>query len=72
MPTEGTKETTMTNKLKINELLNHGGYKGRELQGLTNDARYHDLCRTYGDNSREVLSHLESCSAVQSRDANHT
>jgi hypothetical protein len=62
----------MLTKSRINELLHHGGYGGRELDGLTNDARYHDLCRTYGDYSREVLSHLESCSEVQSRDANHT
>jgi hypothetical protein len=28
------------------------------MQGLKNDARYWDLCRTYGDYSAEVLRHL--------------
>lgn len=42
------------------------------IDGLTNDARYHDLCRTYGEYSLEVLAHLESCAAVQARGANHT
>jgi hypothetical protein len=59
-------------KSRINELLDHGGYRGGELQGLDNDARYHDLYRTYGDYSREVLLHLESCSEVQRRGENHT
>lgn len=43
-----------------------------KLAGLANDARYHDLCRTYGDYSAEVLRHLESCATVQGRDGNHT
>ncbi len=42
------------------------------LDGLKNDARYHDLRRTYGDYSLEVLRHLESCAAVQARGENHT
>lgn len=43
-----------------------------KLNGLANDARYHDLCRTYGEYSPEVLRHLESCAAVQARGENHT
>jgi hypothetical protein len=43
-----------------------------ELTGLSGDARYWDLRRTYGDFSEEVLRHLESCAAVQQRDGNHT
>lgn len=42
------------------------------VEGLGNDARYHDLCRTYGDSSREVVAHLERCIAVQARGENHT
>lgn len=42
------------------------------LSGLNNDARYWDLVRTYGEYSREVLAHLESCAAVQARGENHT
>ncbi len=37
----------------------------KRLSGLNNDARYWDLRRTYGDYSREVLRHLETCAAVQ-------
>jgi len=44
----------------------------RTIDGLANDARYHDLRRTYGEYSREVLRHLESCAAIQERGANHT
>ena len=36
-----------------------------KLEGLKNDARYWDLRRTYGDYSREVLLHLESCARAQ-------
>jgi hypothetical protein len=56
----------------IDQLLSTGGYRGRPLAGLGNDARYWDLVRTYGEYSREVLSHLRTCSAVQARDENHT
>ncbi len=35
------------------------------IPGLANDARYWDLRRTCGDDSREVLSHLESCAKYQ-------
>lgn len=42
------------------------------LDGLRNDARYWDLCRTYGDYSTEVLRHLERCAEIQARGANHT
>jgi hypothetical protein len=43
-----------------------------QLTGLTNDARYWDLVRTYGEYSAEVLRHLRSCADVQARGANHT
>jgi hypothetical protein len=56
----------------IDQLLSTGGYRGRPLAGLGNDARYWDLVRTYGEYSREVLHHLRACSAVQARDENHT
>jgi hypothetical protein len=56
----------------IDKLLSTGGYRGRPLAGLGNDARYWDLVRTYGEYSREVLHHLRACSAVQARDENHT
>lgn len=42
------------------------------LDGLTNDARYWDLRRTYGDYSPEVLRYLRACAAVQRRGENHT
>ncbi|MBK9496864.1 MAG: hypothetical protein IPO08_20625 [Xanthomonadales bacterium] len=42
------------------------------LTGLSNDARYWDLVRTYGEYSTEVLRHLRSCADVQARGANHT
>jgi hypothetical protein len=42
------------------------------IQGLRNDARYYDLCRTYGDTSDEVYSYLRACIASQNADANHT
>ena len=42
------------------------------IEGLNNDARYHDLRRSYGDGSREVSDHLERCIAVQARGENHT
>jgi len=35
------------------------------LDGLGNDARYWDLCRTYGDYSREVYAHLRACAEYQ-------
>ena len=35
------------------------------LNGLGNDARYWDLCRTYGDYSREVYAHLRACAEYQ-------
>lgn len=35
------------------------------LNGLSNDARYWDLRRTYGDYSREVLTHLRRCEKFQ-------
>ncbi len=44
----------------------------RSLVGLSNDAVYWDMRRTYGDYSREVLRHLESCAAAQAVGANHT
>lgn len=44
----------------------------KTLSGLSNDARYHDLRRTYGDYSREVLAHLEACASIQGRGENHT
>ena len=37
------------------------------LDGLRNDARYHDLRRTYGDYSPRVLRHLEGCARIQAR-----
>ena len=43
-----------------------------QLVGLGNDARYWDLCRTYGEHSDEVLRHLESCAETQARGENHT
>ena len=55
----------MNTKTRIEQL-------ARTLDGLANDARYHDLRRTYGDYSREVLRHLESCARLQARGANHT
>lgn len=55
----------MTRKARIDEL-------SRSLDGLKNDALYHDLIRTYGEHSREVLAHLESCADVQRRGENHT
>lgn len=42
------------------------------VTGLANDAGYWDLCRTYGELSREVLAHLEACADVQDRGENHT
>ena len=42
------------------------------LTGLSNDARYWDLMRTYGDYSAEVLRYLESCARIQARGENHT
>ncbi len=57
--------TKQTKKSRIDEL-------AATLEGLTNDARYYDLCRTYGEYSKEVLSHLESCASAQSRGENHT
>lgn len=46
--------------------------RGGWVDGLNNDARYHDLRRSYGDDSREVSEHLERCIAVQVRGENHT
>lgn len=55
----------MSRRARISEL--------REtLVGLKNDARYWDLCRTYGEYSTEVLRHLEACARVQARGENHT
>lgn len=42
------------------------------LAGLSNDARYWELVRNYGEYSPEVLQHLESCAAMQARGENHT
>lgn len=42
------------------------------IDGLTNDARYHDLRRRHGDYSPEVLRYLRACAAVQRRGENHT
>lgn len=42
------------------------------VSGLTNDERYWDLCRTYGDYSREVLRHLQGCARAQAADESHT
>lgn len=55
----------MANKKRIQELQS-------KLTGLNNDARYWALRRTYGDYSREVLSHLETCASAQARGENHT
>lgn len=47
----------MTRKESVQKLeswLDHHGVS------LRNDARYYDLCRTYGDYSLEVLRHLQS------------
>lgn len=55
----------MSNKKRIIELES-------KLDGLRNDARYHDLRRTYGDYSAEVLRHLQSCASTQAQGANHT
>lgn len=44
----------------------------RKLDGLKNDARYHDLRRTYGDYSAEVLRHLRACASTQAQGANHS
>jgi hypothetical protein len=43
-----------------------------KLAGLSNDARYWDLVRTYGEYSTEVLRHLRSCAETQAQGANHT
>jgi len=59
-----TERTTMSKKQEIDHL-------AETLTGLSNDARYWDLRRTYGDYSDEVLSHLRACETVQARDANH-
>lgn len=42
------------------------------VAGLNNDARYHDLRRTYGDHSPQVNRHLASCVAAQASGENHT
>jgi hypothetical protein len=55
----------MTTTERINQLR-------ATLTGLTNDARYWDLCRIYGDHSSRVLTHLEACSVAQRRGENHT
>jgi hypothetical protein len=43
-----------------------------KLTGLHNDARYHDLRRTYGEYSIKVLRHLRGIEGVQARGENHT
>jgi steroid 5-alpha reductase family enzyme len=43
-----------------------------KLTGLHNDARYHDLRRTYGEYSIKVLRHLIGIEGVQARGENHT
>lgn len=44
----------------------------KRLDGLSNDSRYWDLVRTYGEFSREVERHLEACAEIQARGENHT
>jgi len=41
----------------------------KSLRGLSNDARYWDLRRTYGDFSVEVLRHLRTCACAQAEGA---
>lgn len=55
----------MTLKQKIQYLKNR-------VTGLSNDARYWDLCRAYGEFSPEVYRHLSTCREAQTAGVNHT
>ena len=52
--------TTATRRSKILAL-------EAKLDGLTNDAKYWDLIRTYGEYSVQVLSHLRACAEWQKK-----
>ena len=52
-------------KVRINHLV-------KSLDGLSSDSEYHDLCRTFGEYSLTVLTHLEYCARIQARGENHT
>lgn len=54
-------------RLRFNSLVVGQLIADLESRGVSikNDARYWDLCRTYGDTSPQAIRHLRGCVAYQ-------